>query len=346
MDCPKCGLPVTVPRQDTEHPKPIPSVTPQLAASRLETKQCPFCAETIKARAIVCRYCGRDLVAKPITEAVTEKVQGGPLPSAVRKLSLGDGVKIAIGVLLVFIVFGGIVVLGLEWWQQRRPDYTLDGQVFVVREGGESVRRGLVPIALISCDALLPYLSNKVTTATKEIARLEPLIKAAQEKEAQQEAQHKAELARLKAEDDTLERQYMSASYDDPAKNELYAKERAAEDAYLSAIRKGPDYAQPTSFELEAEQVHYQTDEYYFHDLPAPFRNTKTDADGKFQMQVPRVGSYALAAHASIGGEYYWLLPVNPREKSPAKIMLANDNVFEPKSVDWPWLADTTAQSP
>jgi DNA-directed RNA polymerase subunit RPC12/RpoP len=74
VECPKCGQPITVPSRAQLQSEP--PITPSRSLGPHDTKKCPFCAETIKAEAIVCRYCGRDLVEKRLAEAVARKVQG------------------------------------------------------------------------------------------------------------------------------------------------------------------------------------------------------------------------------------------------------------------------------
>jgi hypothetical protein len=87
-----------------------------------QTKKCPYCAETIKAEAIVCRFCGRDLTTgqTQVKQAVAKK-KGTNWPII---LLLG----------IVLLTFCACVVL----WQSGRtlsslPSATLQATTYLVR---------------------------------------------------------------------------------------------------------------------------------------------------------------------------------------------------------------------
>jgi DNA-directed RNA polymerase subunit RPC12/RpoP len=74
VDCPHCESPLLVPGP----PEEVVKIPVDLPSSKPLPKEniCPFCAEPIKRKAILCDHCGRDLVARRVTEAAAMRGQG------------------------------------------------------------------------------------------------------------------------------------------------------------------------------------------------------------------------------------------------------------------------------
>ena len=119
------------------------------------------------------------------------------------------------------------------------------------------------------------------------------------------------------------------------AKEEVSAAQSKSEDH-----KQKMELGETDKAKLEEDQQAFHSAAYLFTALPESFRSTKTNGDGKFQLQLPRSGSWVLAAissrHISDSvEEYYWLFQVDAHADSPQKVMLSNDNLF-PERLRYP----------
>lgn len=69
-----------------------------------DTKKCPYCAEIIKAEAIVCRFCGRDLVEQKPSSAAAP---GGTAVSQKKKRSGCVWLLVVIALLVLWLLIRG-----------------------------------------------------------------------------------------------------------------------------------------------------------------------------------------------------------------------------------------------
>jgi hypothetical protein len=84
--------------------------------------------------------------------------------------------------------------------------------------------------------------------------------------------------------------------------------------------------------EINRDVNYINSGKFLFDELPKETVKTKTDADGKFTLQLKRGTRMALAAHGRRDAQdedYYWLIWVSLEGKSNKRIILSNDNIVE-----------------
>jgi hypothetical protein len=84
--------------------------TRQAIAGEQENRECPFCAEIVKAKAVVCRYCHRDLPAALPTVKITSAAVADQTPSTQKSI-----VWMMVGLAIVAVVAMALISVVIRW---------------------------------------------------------------------------------------------------------------------------------------------------------------------------------------------------------------------------------------
>lgn len=184
----------------------------------------------------------------------------------------------------------------------------IEGQVFVVTAAHESVKLGLVVVAACRADEFADAVSATKSKIDSERAKLDTMRPVADAMAATAAQLH-----------DAVTR----------------APEPTLSTLLGESIRLEVDTA------MLVQRVRWRSDYLdcaapYFKNLPHPIASAKTDADGKFKMELPASTGQTVVVASATGllpgalENYYWTVKITP----PATVTLSNDNLTSAGSND------------
>jgi len=244
---------------------------------------------------------------------------------------------------------------------EKRPEL-ITGSVFVVTKGAGSYKMGLVPIYLLPTEKaaeMLDELSRSVSSANSELQKkIEGLRADVSELQEQDAALEKQRVA-LSLECDGVDAAYtavrnaisLESSGVPPPEIQFIFDAKATADAERDAMTtKLTELRQQTaSVESEVSALDQMLGQSqavavrtFFNELgkAGGFVAAKTDADGKFDIKMPKdLDQCVLAANGTrtAGGEeeeYFWFVKPEFDSDGVAKVLLSNDSLVASQSLE------------
>jgi hypothetical protein len=211
----------------------------------------------------------------------------------------------------------------------------LSGEVFIVTQGGPSIKLGLVTVVAIPEADIEAHIQRKRDEAAAASTQLKANMEAAYAavaaaRRAVTQADKEVDVAARLA-----HQEYMACLGTAATRGECSAAKPTYEQIKHDLLwqRKQEVRARESEVaKLKAEQDFLASSEFYMADLPAGVATAKTNADGLFTMRLPRNARVALAARGSrqVFGDvenYHWLVWATLDGAFDKRIMLSNDNM-------------------